>query len=117
MKMFNRIKGCLAEDIAARVLRTKGYRILTQNFSTRFGEIDIVAQDGNTRVFVEVKSKTGDDFGIPEDMISRGKLRRIYAMAQLYMGEKKLPSRIDVVAIVLSPTGEVLRLTHYENVY
>ena len=117
MKAFNRTKGRLAEDIAAQALRAKGYDILAQNFSTRFGEIDIIAKQKDTMVFVEVKSKTGNDFGIPEDMISKRKLRRIYTMAQLYMGEKNVPSRVDIVAIVLGQSGEVLRLTHYENVY
>lgn len=116
MKVFNRAKGRAAEDIAANALRKKGYAILARNFSTRFGELDIVAKDGETLVFVEVKSKTGNDFGLPEDMISPGKLRRIYAMAQVYMGEAASACRIDVVAVVLSPTCDVVRLTHYQNV-
>ena len=117
MKTLNRATGRAAEEIAVRTLQEKGYTILERNFSNRFGEIDIIARDGETLVFVEVKAKTGIEFGLPEDMISPGKLARIRNMATLYMNGKSVPCRIDVVAIVLGPDNEVMRLTHYENVY
>lgn len=117
MKTSNRSTGRSGEEIAARTLQEKGYKILERNFSNRFGEIDIIAKDKNTLVFVEVKAKTGVKFGLPEEMISPGKLQRIRNMATLYMNGQSLPCRIDVVAIVLGPDNDVLRLTHYENVY
>ena len=117
MKAFNRATGRLAEDIAAETLKKKGLRILERNFGNKFGEIDIIAQDKDTLVFVEVKAKKGVDFGSPEEMISRGKLQKIRNMATVYMDNKSLPCRIDVVAVVLGPTNDLVRLTHYENVY
>lgn len=116
MKTFNRSTGRAAEAIATRALQEKGYSILERNFSNRFGEIDIIAKDKNTLVFVEVKAKTGIEYGIPEEMINPGKLQRIRNMATLYMKGELIPCRIDVVAIVLGPDNEVARLTHYENV-
>jgi putative endonuclease len=116
MKTFNRSTGRAAEAIATRALQEKGYSILERNFSNRFGEIDIIAKDKNTLVFVEVKAKTGIEYGIPEEMINPGKLQRIRNMAMVYLNGKSLPCRIDVVAIVLGTNNEVLRLTHYENV-
>ena len=116
MKTLNRATGRATEEIAARTLQKKGYSILERNFSNRFGEIDIIARDRDTLVFVEVKAKTGIEFGLPEDMINPGKLQRIRNMATLYMNGQSIPCRIDVVAIVLGPNNEVQRLTHYENV-
>lgn len=116
MKQFNRKTGQSGEYIAAGALTKKGYEILERNFSNRFGEIDIIAKDNETLVFVEVKAKVGETFGTPEDMISPGKLARIRNMATIYLNGQSVPCRIDVVAIVLGEQNEVLRLTHYENV-
>lgn len=117
MKTFNRKKGFLAETLAADALQKKGYQILKQNFSNRFGEIDIIAKDQDILVFVEVKAKKGLDFGLPEDMISRSKLKRIQNMATIYLKGQNLPCRVDVVAIILSEDNQLVKLTHYENVY
>lgn len=117
MKTANCETGRLAENFAARVLAKKGYIILEQNFSNKFGEIDIIARDGKILVFVEVKAKIGGDFGLPEDMINPGKLQRVRNMATMYMKGELLPCRVDVVAVVLDEESNVIRLTHYENVY
>lgn len=117
MKFLNRATGRLAEDLAAEALTNKGYQILERNFSNRYGEIDIVAQNQGILVFVEVKAKTGLEFGLPEEMISRAKLNKVKHMATIYMKGQIRPCRIDVIAIVLSPNNELVRLTHYENVY
>ena len=117
MKDFNRDTGRLGESLADEHLRKKGYEILERNFSNKFGEIDIIARDKNVLVFVEVKAKKGIDFGMPEEMVGRGKLHKIRNMATIYIKGQELLCRIDVVAVVLGPNNEVTRLTHYENVY
>lgn len=117
MKQLNRQTGRFAEDVAVSELRKKGYRIVERNFSNKFGEIDIIAKDHGVLVFVEVKAKIGTNFGMPEEMISKGKLQKIRNMATMFMKGELIPCRIDVVAIVLDENNEVVRLTHYENVY
>lgn len=117
MKASNRETGRLAENLAIEALRKKGYQILESNFFNRYGEIDIIAKDKNILVFVEVKGKIGVDFGIPEEMINSRKLRRVQNMATIYMKGEILPCRIDVIAVILSTTNDLLSLTHYENVY
>lgn len=117
MKAQNRVTGQLAEGMAIEALKKKGFKILERNFSNRFGEIDIIAQDKNVLVFVEVKAKKGIEFGSPEEMINRGKLSKVRRMADVYLNGKNLSCRLDVVAIVLSPDNEPVRLTHYQNVY
>lgn len=122
-KFLNRETGRIAEDMATEALRKKGYEILERNFANRFGEIDIIARDPSagsgqaTLVFVEVKAKTGSDFGLPEEMINKRKLQKVRNMAAVYMQGQNLPCRLDVVAIVLSSSNELVRLSHYENVY
>ena len=117
MKANNRETGHLAEELASKALAEKGYHILERNFSNRFGEIDIIAKDKNILVFVEVKAKIGIEFGLPEEMISSRKLKKVKNMATLYMKGTITACRIDVVAVVLSQDKDLIRLTHYENVY
>lgn len=103
--------------MAVRELQKRGYQIFERNFSNRFGEIDIIAKDRDILVFVEVKAKKGVDFGLPEEIINANKLRKIQKMATVYLKGRNAPCRVDVVAIVLSPTDDIVRLNHYENVY
>lgn len=117
MKYFNRQVGQLAEKLAVDALKKKGYQILENNFSNKYGEIDIIAKDGETLVFVEVKAKKGLAFGLPEEMINRNKLQRIQRMSTIYLKGKPTLCRIDVVAIILSPTDNIISLNHYKNVY
>lgn len=85
MKTQNKETGKLGEDMAAKFLEAKGYKILDRNYSTKFGELDIIALDNNVLVFVEVKTKTSDQFGSPEEMITPHKLRQIRNTAQSYL--------------------------------
>ena len=117
MKFQNKQTGYLAETLAVEELKKKGYQILERNLSNKFGEIDIIAQKSGTTIFVEVKAKTGLNFGTPEEMISPRKLQRIRTMASVYTKGKDLPCRLDVIAVVLNSDNTVQRLTHYENVY
>lgn len=117
MKFHNRQTGLLAENLAAAALQKKGYQILERNFSNRFGEIDIIAKNKGELVFVEVKAKKGTDFGLPEEMVNSYKLKKVQNMAIIYMKGASLPCRIDVIAVILSSTNQLISLTHYENVY
>ena len=117
MKNENSITGKRGEDIAVELLKTKSYTILERNWRNKFGEIDIIAKKDGILVFVEVKTKIGELFGLPEEMAGKGKLQKVRNMATVYLNGKETPCRIDVVAVVLSENGQVTRLTHYENVY
>lgn len=101
--------GDLGEDFAVRLLKRRGYKIKERNFRTKFAEIDIVALDGDTLVFVEVKTRWSKKYGKPQEAVTPWKLRKIQKAAQFYSlthptYPKKL--RIDVVAIEVEG-GEV----------
>ncbi|MBI2326532.1 YraN family protein [Candidatus Collierbacteria bacterium] len=115
MKQENRLTGNFGENLAATFLAKKGFEIVERNFSTRFGEIDIIVRKDGVLVFVEVKTKKGDDFGTPEEMVGRGKVFRVKRMAEVYLSGKDVPCRIDMVAVVLDDQNKVERITHHEN--
>ncbi|HEX9007644.1 MAG TPA: YraN family protein [Patescibacteria group bacterium] len=119
MKKENFKTGKLGESLAGRYLQRKGYRIKECNFSTRFGEIDIICYDAQILVFVEVKTKIGHDFGEPEEMVNKRKLSQVKRMGEVYLQDNNLdvPCRVDVVAVVLNQNKEVERIDHYQGVY
>lgn len=106
MKKYNYQKGKNGEEIAKTFLEKAGYHILEMNYSNGVGEIDLIATDANTLVFVEVKMKTDDYFGQPEEMITKGKLARVRRVAEIYLLlNKKIKTnypkqRIDAVCIL-----------------
>lgn len=121
MKQKNFETGRLGENIARKHLVSKNYKIITSNFKTKFGEIDIVASTGNVLVFVEVKLKIGEDFGTPEEMINNIKMLQVQNTAVSYLQQnpeidKKFEGyRLDAVCIVLDEKKQVKRINHYEN--
>jgi putative endonuclease len=122
MKQWNFKKGKVGERLAQDLLVKEGYRIIEVNFHTRFGEIDIIAAKGRFLVFIEVKLKVGADFGLPEEMITSGKLRQIRQMAEVYLRKNpgtpdKYPQcRIDAVCITLNQDETIDKIRHYENI-
>jgi putative endonuclease len=116
MKTSNRETGMIGENIACDFLVKKGYKILSRNYSTKFGEIDIVAIQKGVTVFVEVKTKKGLEYGSPEEMFGKSKSRRVKNMAIIYLGGKETLCRIDMVAVLLDRYDQLARVTHYENV-
>jgi putative endonuclease len=94
--------GRRGERVAVEHLRSLGYRILARNFHTRYGELDIVAQDGDTVVFVEVKTRRGRTFGSPEEGVTRRKRDNLCRAALAYLQEHDLvesPCRFDMVGV------------------
>jgi putative endonuclease len=119
VKNNNKNTGNRGEELAALYLQKKHYLIIERNFRTRFGEIDIVCRDGQTLVFVEVKTKIGHDFGEPEEMVNKSKIGKVRRMGEVYLQDKgiSVSCRVDVVAIVLENNGSVERIEHYQAVY
>ena len=90
------------EEIAAEYLRNNGYRIVEKNYKNRFGEIDVIAKDGNTVVFIEVKTRNTPSYGTPSSAVDSKKQQRIGKVALTYLTKKGLtqhPVRFDVVSI------------------
>jgi putative endonuclease len=105
--------GRTGESLAADRLAALGYQVVARNYRCAAGEIDLIARQAGTWVFVEVRTRRGDRFGTPEESLTPRKQRRLIAAAQSYLHEHQLtdvPWRIDVVAVELSPRGQLLRV-------
>ena len=99
---YKKLLGRVGEKKAGEFLRKKGYTILKTNYKTYCGEIDLIAKDGEDIVFIEVKTRSGDDFGAPSEAVTQKKQEKYYKVASEYLQrEKKLdsPCRFDVVEI------------------
>lgn len=95
--------GKAAEKAAVEFLKTKGYKIRERNYRTRFGEIDIIAQDKDAICFVEVKARHSLDLGSPEEAVFTRKQKQISKAAIYYLKTHKLlekPARFDVLALL-----------------
>ncbi len=104
--------GKQGEELAIRLLKSNGYRILGRNVKARFGEIDVVARDGPTLCFIEIKSRTALKFGWPEESVGPQKQWQLGRLASWYLKAHRLGEarvRFDVVSILLQPDGSAAR--------
>ena len=111
--------GRAGEEIACDYLRTKRYEILARGFRLFRGEIDIIARDGATLVFVEVKARTDESHGRPEESVTPGKQRQIRRIAEGYLVAHPAPDtdcRFDVIAILFHGPGDY-RLEHFVDAF
>lgn len=113
-RWWNLLFGSRGERLAARHLQQKGYRILARNCRSRWGELDLIARDGETIVFVEVKTRSPSDTGRPEDAITLHKQRQMTRAASAWLHRYRLDNsrcRFDVIAIVWE--RDEPRIEHY----
>jgi putative endonuclease len=111
--------GRAGEEIACAYLRRKKYKILARRFRLFRGEIDIIAKDGETLVFVEVKARADDSHGRPEEAVTPGKQRQIRKIALGYVTQNppgNVDCRFDVIAI-LYREGNEYRLEHFKDAF
>lgn len=104
--------GRRCEDLAADYLRRQGYRVIERNARMRFGELDVVARDGGTLCFVEIRARSSTHFGWPEESVTPQKRQRLVRLAQGYLqrlGVAPGPVRFDVLSILLGPDGAPAR--------
>ncbi len=100
--------GRLGEDLAAKELRRRGYRIRERNFHCSLGEIDIVAEDGDEIVIVEVKTRSAGAHADPQDSVTPAKAARLIQLGHAYLARHELDAadwRIDVVAVRTDRAG------------
>lgn len=111
--------GRWGEEEAAKYLRRLGMKIVERNFRTPVGEIDVIARQGGTLVFIEVKTRRSALFGAPQEAVGRAKQRQIVRTAQWYLGSgrgKGLQPRFDVIAVRQGKDGAA-ELEHIQNAF
>jgi putative endonuclease len=114
MKHNQRV-GKWGEETAAEHLKQKGCEIIGLNVRTPYGEIDIVAKQGDTTLFIEVKTRTSNKMGLPEESITARKREHMVAYAGHYAAEHEIDHwQIDVISIEGKP-GSAPKVTYFEN--
>jgi putative endonuclease len=117
--MNKKVTGDRGEDLACELLVKKGYQLVERNYTYGKGEIDIIAKDKDTLVFVEVKSRKNLEFGPPELGITKNKQRQVRRIAEAYLHEKDIidtDCRVDVVAILFRGK-EPPKINHIVNAF
>lgn len=112
-------KGKIGEELAAEFLSKKGFKILEKNWRySRYGELDIIAVDNKTLVFVEVKARSSIAFGHPAEAVDKNKLEKIRTLAGIYINEHPDLNykgyRYDAIAVILTKIPEII---YYKDVY
>ena len=111
MTVQTRQTGEQGEKVAWQYLRRHGYRLVTTNYTCRGGEIDIIAREGTTLVFVEVRSRSSAAYGLPLETVDARKQQRIRLAAQHYLhstGQQEVYCRVDVVSVLWQEKGRPL---------
>lgn len=120
--MSKKTVGLLGENCAAEHLRRCGFKILGRNYRTpRWGELDIVAEEGSVLVFVEVKTRTSLKYGPPEEALDFFKRRALKRAVDYFLVSHQRfsqhPCRLDLITVIVDPeTGAVRKLEHFRNV-
>ena len=117
--MNNRLLGAFGEQTAARFLRQKGYDILSANFRTPSGEIDIVAEKDGVICFVEVKTRTEGAILPPSSAVGVSKISNLKSAAAMYTGKYKIekPRRFDIVEVITDENMKIVSVNHIEHAF
>ena len=110
--------GHAGEAAAVRHLEQQGYRVLARDWRSRLGQIDLVAEDGDTLVLVEVKARRGTTFGTPQESVDARKQRKLRTLLEVYRTQtrrREQPCRIDVVALLLDDNLKVSQVEHIKD--
>ncbi|MGB7604484.1 MAG: YraN family protein [Lutisporaceae bacterium] len=116
----NKLLGAFGEDMACSYLESNGYRIIERNFSCRVGEVDIIAMEGDTLAFIEVKCRTSINFGNPSEAVSYYKQSRIVKTALFFMTKHKIfdyMCRFDVIEVLTDGTEENTSINLIKNAF
>ena len=111
--------GRLAEEAVARFLESKGFKVLGRNLRYRDGEIDIVAEEEGTIVFVEVKARRSEEFGVGAEAVTPEKRRRIVRAALRFLAGvgEEVPCRFDVIEVRLDNRGRPVGFRHIRGAF
>jgi len=118
--MNQKIKiGKFGQQLAGQFLQNRNYQILAENYYSRVGEIDIIAQKDEQIVFIEVKTRTTENFGTPEEAVDDKKRNKMYDTALKYLSENKVDHdnfRLDMIAIIIDQDNMKAQIRHHQNI-
>ena len=117
---YNKEIGRIGENKAKNYLTRRGYKILETNYNIRGGELDIIAKDNECICFVEVKTRTNDEYGAPADAVGYTKQQRMMKAAKVYIAKigHDIECRFDVIEVFYNPNSylKIAKINHLKNV-
>ena len=119
-RLLHRFLGDRGERAAAKFLRKQGYRILATQYRNTFGEIDIIAQDGDQIVFVEVKTRSSSAAGRPFEAVDRRKQQKLTNLALAWLKKQRClnrSARFDVVSVLWPEDRRQPEMEHFRNAF
>ena len=116
---MSRAEGMQGEALVARYLRENGYKLAAHGYRSRYGEIDLIAWDGDVLCFVEVKTRTNVDMALPREYVTAQKQNRLRKTARMYLAEKRLdcPARFDVAEVYAEHGFDNVRIEYIKNAF
>ncbi len=111
--------GIKGEELALSFLTGLGYRLMERNYRCRFGEVDLIMQDGEELVFIEVKTRRSTKYGMPQDAVGavkQKKIRRLAVQYMMYRRKEEYQPRFDVIAITIDRAGNPT-IDHFKNAF
>ena len=116
---MSRAAGTHGEALAAAYLRRRGFQLIGHSYHCRFGEIDLIAMDGKTLCFIEVKTRSNLSVGLPREFVTAQKQQRIRKTAAWYLAEKELecPVRFDVAEVYTGAGGQLEKIEYLEDAF
>lgn len=116
---MSRAEGMQGEAMVARYLRENGYRLAAHGYRSRYGEIDLIAWDGDVLCFVEVKTRTNVDMALPREYVTAQKQNRLRKTVMMYLSEKRLncPARFDVAEVYAEHGFDNARIEYIKNAF
>ena len=117
MEKYNKKVGGEGEKAAVKHLKKQGYKIIKTNFLVRGGEIDIIAEKDGYTVFVEVKTRTSEQYGNPVEAVGDIKQRRLLHAAQVYMMNNEVTDvRFDVIGVSCEVCGNKIKICEIQHI-
>jgi putative endonuclease len=115
MPSSTQYRGTWGEKVASWYLEGQGYKIITTHFTTRFGEIDLIMRDGNEVVFIEVKTRLKNVYGLAEQSVDKQKQKRLKKTILAYISKNNIESfRFDIIAITKRKTSKTISIRHHK---
>ena len=116
---MSRAEGMQGEALVAHYLRENGYKLAAHGYRSRYGEIDLIAWDGNVLCFVEVKTRTNVDMALPREYVTAQKQNRLRKTAMMYLAEKRLDccARFDVAEVYAEHGFDEARIEYIKNAF
>lgn len=119
MTNYRQQVGRFGEKLARQFLKRRGYQIITTNYYTRWGEIDLIAQKNERLFFIEVKTRLTNKFGWPEEAVTKTKLDKLIKTAKKYIWDNKLTNpdaQIDIISVEINRTQKRAKIKHWPNI-